>query len=147
METNVILTKLYEKIEGMVLDISHIKEVQARNGVVIENTNEQAKKTNGRVSNLEDSSITLAKVQADQAHLISKLHGAFNSHQQWIEQEILKSKEFANRQINLVEERVKKIETIETDSEQAKRSWVLDVSKHAITAIITLIGAWLTIKK
>ena len=102
METNTVLTKLYEELVTLRKDVGDIKVIQAENTLTIKATHEQAIKTNGRVNKHDDILESVNKTLAEQVHWNSKLHGTFKEHQQFIEERIKDNKEFTEREINLL---------------------------------------------
>lgn len=115
MTEDTILTKLYEAIVALQKDVGDIKVVQKENSLTIKATHEQAVKTNGRVNKHDDILEGINKTLAEQIHWNSKLHGAFEAHQQWVTERIKDNKEFAEREINLLKTNIG--HACETDTE------------------------------
>lgn len=124
--------------------INHLIEIKnqlTENTVITKNTEEQAKKTNGRVSKLEEHNISVDKILAEQVHINSKLNGAMLAHQQWMEEKMKSSREFADREINELKKKIDKDTKFHTTEVKEKNKTTREIVKHAITASITLIAS------
>lgn len=129
--------------------ITHLMDIKnqlTENTLITKATEEQAKKTNGRVSKLEEHTISIDKILAEQLHINSKLDGAILAHKQWMEEKIKSSREFHDREINELKKKIDKDTKFHTTETKEKNKTIREVVKHAITAGITLIAS-LTIGK
>lgn len=129
--------------------INHLIEIKnqlTENTVITKATEEQAKKTNGRVSKLEEHTVSIDKILAEQVHINSKLNGAMLAHQQWMKEKIKSSRDFSDREINELKKRVDSDAKYHTTETKEKHNTVRKLVEHAITAGITLLAS-LTITK
>lgn len=142
MDEKSILTELMKISNNLGL----LRAEVATNTQITKSAEEQAKKTNGRVSKLEDDTVDLKK-NSDQQHvLVSRLEGSFKAHQQYIEEKIKSSRDFSDREINELKKKVDKDSKFHTTETKEKNKTIREIVKHAITAGITLIAS-LTIGK
>jgi predicted RNase H-like nuclease (RuvC/YqgF family) len=81
-------------------DVGLLRAEVATNTQITKSVEEQAKKTNGRVSKLEEEHVDLKRISDQQHVLVSKLNGAFKAHQQWTEEKIKSSRDFQDREID-----------------------------------------------
>lgn len=154
MNENTILTKLYDAIVSLQKDVGDIKIQQAENTLTIKATHEQAIKTNGRVNKHDDTLDSINKTLAEQIHWNSKIHGAFEAHQQWVKQEIKKDKEFAEREINLLQTNIGHACEVDTEVQVEKikaktETWRLVVTSaiSIIVAVLSSVGIKLTLNQ
>lgn len=129
--------------------INHLIEIKnqlAENTVITKATEEQAKKTNGRVSKLEEHTIDIDKILAEQIHINSKLNGAMLAHQQWMEEKLKSSRDFADREIDELKKTVNRGTKFHTTEVKEKNKTTREVVKHAITAGVTFLASMMTLK-
>lgn len=136
-----ILTKLYDAIVTLQKDVGDIKIQQAENTLTIKATHEQAIKTNGRVNKHDDILDGVNKSLAEQVHWNSKIHGAFEAHQQWVKQEIKKDKEFAEREINLLKTNIGHACEVDTEVQVEKIKAKTETWKLVVTSVVSIITA------
>ena len=84
-------------------DVGLLRGEVATNTQITKSVEEQAKRTNERVSKLEEDHVDLKRISDQQHVLVSKLNGAFKAHQQLIELKIKSSRDFQDRKINELE--------------------------------------------
>jgi predicted RNase H-like nuclease (RuvC/YqgF family) len=81
-------------------DVGLLRAEVATNTQITKSVEEQAKKTNGRVSKLEEDYVDLKRISDEQHRIVSRLEGSFKAHQQLIELKIKSSREFHDREID-----------------------------------------------
>lgn len=103
--------------------LGDIQSVLSANAQKIENIHDNATKDQKVLDELVKDRTSFKVFCAEQVKINSKLNGRFESHHQWVEQEINNCKDFAAREINLINQKY------EEDKKGKKSEEVLKVSK------------------
>lgn len=126
--------------------INHLIEIKERlkeNTLITKSVEEQAKRTNGRVSKLEEHTVEIDKILAEQIHMNSKLDGRILAHQQWTEEKIKSSREFADREINELKkfhtEEIELDKSLKLEKEGANTKIKLTIWGTISTGVIALL--------
>ncbi len=143
METNTVLTKLYEELVTLRKDVGDLKVMRAEDSLTIKATHEQAIKTNGRVNKHDEILDSVNNTLKEQIHWNSKIHGSFEAHQQWVKERIKDNKEFAEREINLLKTNIGHACEADTEVEVAKIQSKTETWKLVVTSLVSIITATL----
>lgn len=85
--------------------LGDIQSVLSANAQKIENIHDNATKDQKVLDELVKDRTSFKVFCAEQVKINSKLNGRFESHHQWVEQEINNCKDFAAREINLINQK------------------------------------------